>query len=153
MPNGTWLRSLRAMEKDKGVDYTALACHAQALTPYVREHLSRAAQGIEELYGQLPSAIVSDEDQRVHWETGRDAYVSRICEAIQHLGRALSAVGCTDAELEKILTCNEEANKVECDTSSDNPEEEVSEEEIDGSETVVMALPEKARTAVPVSGN
>lgn len=153
MPNGAWLRSLRAMEKDTGVDYTDLACRATVLTPYVRDHLSRAAQGIEELYAKLPSAIVSDEDQRAHWEEGREAYVSSICEAIQHLGKALAAVGCTDSELNKLLVCNGEANEVESDTSSDGREEDTSEEETDGSETVVMAVPWKVRATVPESGN
>lgn len=153
MTNGTWLRSLRAVEKDAGVDYTTLACHAVALTPYVREHLSRAAQGIEGVYNQLPSVVESEEGQRVRWEDGREAYVDRICEAIQHLGKALTALGCTDSELEKILLCKEDANEEESDTSSDAREEEATEEEIDGSETIVMALPEKVCTAVPESGN
>lgn len=153
MPNGTWLRSLRAMEKDNGVNYTELACQATVLTPYVREHLSRAAQGIEELYAKLPSALVDDAAQRAHWEDGREAYVSRICEAIQHLGKALAAVGCTDSALNKLLVCNEEANEEENDTSYDGREEDSSEEESDGGETVVIAVPWKVIATVPDPGN
>lgn len=141
------------MEKDTGVDYSMLACRAAVLTPYVREHLSRAAQEIEGLYNQLPSIVDPEDIQRTRWEDGRESYVDRICEAIQHLGKALTALGCADSELEKILLCKEDANQEEIDTSSDGREEEATGKEIDGGKTIVMTLPEKARTEIPESGN
>lgn len=105
--NGTWLHSVRAVEQGKGVDHRELACYAALLTPYVRDHLARAAQSIEELYTQLPSVVVGEDQQRAHWENGREAYISRLCEVLHHLGAALTAVGCTDDELKGLCGCEE----------------------------------------------
>jgi hypothetical protein len=95
------------VEQGKGVDHRELACYATALTPYVRDHLARAAQNIEELYAQLPSAVVGEEQQRGYWESGREAYITRLCEVLHHLGAALTAVGCTDDELKSMCGCEE----------------------------------------------
>lgn len=82
-----------------GVSHRDLACHASRLTPHARNHLARAAQEIEFLYSGLPADILSDQIQRIYWENGREAYVSRLAAVLHHLGSALTAVGCTDAEL------------------------------------------------------
>jgi hypothetical protein len=108
------------MERDKGVNHDHLARYASSLTPYVRDHLARAAQGIEELYAALPSDLTPEDEQRSAWEDGRAEYVDRICESIQHLGAALTAVGCTDDELKRIIVCEEVANEVKRDGVADS---------------------------------
>jgi hypothetical protein len=113
--NGTWLRDVRAKERDKGVNHKDLACYASSLTPYVRDHLARAAQGIEELYGQLPSVIIPDGAQRTFWEEGREDFISRVCEVLSHLGAALAAVGCTDNELKRACGCEEHVKEAKRD--------------------------------------
>lgn len=154
MPNGTWLRNLRAVERDKGVDYTTLACHASELTPYVREQLARAAQGVEEVYSQLPSAVLPEAEQRARWESSREEYVARICEAVQRLGVALTAVGCSDAELEKHIVCEEDANEVKRDietVSSEDGEDDTVDEGVDSESTVLMKVPVERRTDIQES--
>lgn len=99
MEYGTWLRTMRAQEKVAGVDHIAMACYASQLTPYVRTHLATALQDMEELYAQLPPVIALEEEQREHWENGRDAYIACIRGALDHIGAALNAVGCTDEQL------------------------------------------------------
>lgn len=156
MPNGTWLRDLRAVERDRGVDYMSLACNASELTPYVRDQLSLAAQGIEALYASLPSPLTPDGDQRSHWEGTREEYIARVCEAVQRLGAALAAVGCTDGEREKAAVCEEDANEEKRDTSpSSLSEGEVCtrDEESDREATVMTGLPVDTRTKVRESAN
>lgn len=156
MPNGTWIRAVRAGEKNRGVNYTTLACHASVLTPYVRDHLAYAAQGIEELYTQLPPAISEETEQRDHWENRRSEYVTRICKVVEHVGAALAALGCTDSELEKLVVCKDDANDMESDThptSSDAAEEYTDEEIVGSCKTITMELPGEGRTAVPETEN
>lgn len=151
VPDGTWLRAVRAEERDKGVDFRALACHASELTPYVRDQLSRAAQGIEELYASLPSPLTPDTQQREFWESGREEYVARVCEAVQRLGAALAAVGCTDNELAKAASCEEVVNEAKRDTSlvsSDDDESHVLDDECDREATILMELPSDTCTKV-----
>lgn len=156
MPNGTWLADTRAVEKDMGVDHNELACHASLLTPYIRDRLARAARALEELYGQLPSPLAPEGEQRGYWEGGREAYVGRICEVIQHLGSALSAVGCTDDEAERYLVCEETVNEAKRDNASsddDACESCAVEEETDRETTVFAASLVEVRTEVPEPTN
>lgn len=152
MAEGALLRKVRAGEKSRGVNYTTLACQASVLTPYVRDHLSHAAQAIEELYTQLPSPVTPDAAQRAHWEAERETYVARICEAVERLAAALTSMGCTDGEMEKLLACKEEANEKEIDTpsvASDITEEHTAEAESDSDEAVLAESLVEGRTTVP----
>lgn len=136
---GTWLRATRAKEREDGVDHVELACYASKLTPYIRDHMARALQDMEELYAQLPSAAVPEENQRDHWENGRQAYITRMRESLDHIGAALNAVGCTDEELDNVSQANEE--EIESDTpepaSESGDEVQVDEE---SQETTQIAL-------------
>lgn len=154
--NGTVLRTIRAGEKSKGVNYTTLACHASVLTPHVRDHLSRAARKIEELYNQLPSPVTPDVAQRSHWESQREAYVARICEVIEHVGATLTAMGCTDTEMEKLLGCEDGANETEIEIStapSESSEEHTPMEKSGSDKTVTVPLPVEGLKKVPNNGN
>lgn len=99
MTYGTWLSAARAEEKRLGVDHHEMACYASRLTPYVQNHLAVALRDLEQLYAELPSPIAEDVEQREYWEGTRREYVSRIRAALDHIGAALTAVGCTDEEL------------------------------------------------------
>lgn len=141
MSYGTWLRDLRAEERDAGVDHRDLACYASKLTPHVRDHLALAAQGIEELYTSLPAMITPDWAQRTYWEDSREVYLTRLTQALQHLGSALVAAGCTDAELNGLIS-GDAAGKNEASAStvvltlSEKPMDETSD---DGEETVTAS--------------
>lgn len=156
MSNGTVLRTIRAGEKSKGVNYTTLACQASVLTPYVRDQLSLAAQKIEELYTRLPSPVTPDVVQRSHWESQREVYVARVCEVIQYVGAALTSMGCTDSEMEKILGCTDQADETRIQDStgaSEDSEELTPVKESDSSKTVTVPLPVETNTENPEPGN
>lgn len=122
MEYGTWLHATRAQEKVDGVDHIAMACYASTLTPYIRDHLAPALQGLEDLYAQLPPVIATEESQREYWENGRDAYIAKIRAALDHIGAALNAVGCTDEQLAK-------AGQSVAETDDDGEAEPVGNEE------------------------
>jgi hypothetical protein len=100
---GTWLASIRASERDSGVDHRELACYASKLTPYVQGHMSEALHDLEKLYTQLPPTVAEESDQREAWEGLREEYVRTLRQALDHLAATLTAVGCTDAELGGVL--------------------------------------------------
>lgn len=137
MTFGTWLRTAREDEKDRGVDHYALACDAVRLTPYVRDHLARAAQGIEALYTQLPAAPVPESAQRAHWENGREAYIVRLREVLEHLAAALNAVGCTDRQLATYGHLPEVTPPVDFGLA-----EEEEAEDVDPEETITVSVPD-----------
>lgn len=142
MTHGTWLRTVRSREKSAGVDHRQFACYASTLTPHVRDHLARAAQGIEKLYGQLPAATVSEADQREHWTEGREAYIDSIRDVLGHLAAALTAVGCTDKQL-ALGDPGEEGIPAEVPEEPDGPD--------DAEEDVVAESDPEKTVAVPIS--
>lgn len=142
MQFGTWLRDARAQEKDRGISHRDLACDARKLTPYVQDRMARALQGLEELYAQLPSVAAPEEAQRAQWEEGRRAFIVRTREALDLLGATLTAVGCTEEELESILDDDpdpetDQEPAPDPDEPSGEPEERV---EPDVEETVQLPL-------------
>lgn len=99
MQFGTWLGVLRAEEAKDGVDHYELACYADKLTPYVRGHLADALgtlRGVDDLIPEFSS----EQELRGFWEDSRDEYIRKIRETLDHVGAALTAVGCTDKQLE-----------------------------------------------------
>lgn len=123
-----------------------MACYASKLTPYVQDHMARALQNMEELYAQLPSVALSEEDQREHWENGRGAYITRMRESLDHIGAALSAVGCTDKELDRVGQADETKN--ENDTPEPFDDVRVNEE---NQETTQIALSDISRAVAEKS--
>lgn len=100
---GTWLASIRASERDSGVNHRDLACNPSRLTPYVQGQMSTALYDLERLYAQLPPVVAEESEQREAWEQLRDDYVRTVRQALDHIGAALCAVGCTDGELRAVL--------------------------------------------------
>lgn len=96
---GTWLGAAREEEIKQGVDHYELACYPGKLTPYVGNHLDEADRLLTGVRGDLPDFPVEEQDQREYWEGGREAYIGRLREVLDHLGAALVAVGCTDKQL------------------------------------------------------
>lgn len=146
MPYGTWLEGVRSQERSRGVDYRHLACYASELTPYVRDQLARAALGLEEIYAHLPSLLVSDDAQREHWVAARDTYVNHVSAVVRHLGAALSAVGCTDAEFAQVIAGKETVKSAEVTGQSALPvaEEHTDDGAPDSEQTItVRVLAEK----------
>lgn len=143
MTHGTWLRTVRAQEKAQGVDHRRLACYATELTPHVRDHLARAAQEIENLYGRLPAGTVLEEDQRKHWTEGREDYIDSLRAVLGHLASALTAVGCTDKRLALGESGEDDVHaKVPEEPEGPDDAEEHAEAESDPEKTI----------AVPISG-
>jgi hypothetical protein len=105
------------------------------LTPYIRGHLAPALQDLEDLYAELPSLITDEGDQRRFWEETRPEYIRRVREAMNHIGAALTAVGCTDEDLEdpkpEVVDDAEEAEEADSEVSED-----------EGDETVLLPLPD-----------
>lgn len=99
MQFGTWLKDVRAQERDRGVDHFDLACNASRLTPYIKDNLALFLRDLEFLYLELPTERMSEADQREYWEEHRDEYVRRLRIALNRLAATLTAVGCTDQEL------------------------------------------------------
>lgn len=141
---GTWLRSVRARERDKGTPYRDLATYPEKLTPYVQEELAQAAQVVETLYVKLPRATDPVGDQRAQWEQGREEFIATVRTALDHLGAALSAVGCTDAELSAAL------RTTDTEEPSESPEsgEENPDHESDSEKTVPVSLSDIRRAGV-----
>jgi hypothetical protein len=106
----SWLHTVRAQERDGGVDYRNLACYPDKLTDYIQDHMSTALQGLEELYAELPSKVAKDDEQREAWITQRESFIIRTRAALDHLAAALSAVGCTDEELSGSTKGREESD-------------------------------------------
>lgn len=100
---GTWLQSARARERESGVDHRELACYAGKLTPYVQDQMSRALHDLEKLYIRIPPTALHESNQRLLWESLRTDFVRDIRGALDHIGAVLTAVGCTEEELEDIL--------------------------------------------------
>lgn len=140
---GTWLSDARASEKDKGVNHRELACYGSKLTPYVQNQLAPALQDMETLYAALPSVTEDEEKQRAFWEDFRPEYVQRIRVALDSIGAALTAVGCTEDELASAVP-----DATEPDASSETPEGEDQEPKND--ETVLLDVVE-VRQAVEAS--
>jgi hypothetical protein len=99
---GTWLRSVRAREREAGVDHRELACYASKLTPYIQDNLSEALHRLEKLYIQIPATAFTEQIQRERWEKLRPGYVRDVREALDFLAATLTAVGCTEDELESV---------------------------------------------------
>ena len=99
---GTWLRAARARGREAGVDYTELACYPDKLTLYMRDQMSLALQTMEELYCRLPSTTEDEPSQRETWENLRGDFVAHMRESLDLLGAVLTAVGCTEEELEAV---------------------------------------------------
>jgi hypothetical protein len=134
---------VRDREKASGVDHRDLACYASRLTPHVRDHLAHAAQEIEKLYGQLPSAASFESQQREHWEEGREDYIESIRSVLGHLASALTAVGCTDEQ----LALGESGEDPEPAPLPDEPDEPETDEQLDAPDSD----PEKT-IGIPFSG-
>lgn len=112
MQYGTWLTTLRAEEATEGVDHYEMACYADRLTSYVRDHLHAAVDGLTAAdYGIPETSLTPDDELREHWETTRSEYIQQLREALGHIGAALTAVGCTDKQLELAGTKPDESEK------------------------------------------
>lgn len=107
MQFGTWLSALRGQESIDGVDHYELACYASKLTPYVRGNLDDALGLLASVSDDIPDGV-SDDDLRAYWEENRSAYIRKIREVLDHIGAALTAVGCTDKQLELAAKSDEE---------------------------------------------
>lgn len=135
---GTWLRVARAQERDSGVDFRELACYASKLTPHIQDHLAPALQDLELLYAELPPTVSAEEEQREFWESYRSEYIRRIRGALDHIGAALVAVGCTDEEL--LADPEPDPDPEDEDGEPSDPEESEGEEG-GPEETVSLPLP------------
>lgn len=100
---GTWLRAARARERETGVDHRELACYAGKLTPYVQDQMSQALHDLEKLYIRIPPTALHESNQRMLWESLRTEFVHDIRIALDRIAAVLTAVGCTEEELEAIL--------------------------------------------------
>ena len=100
---GTWLATVRASERDSGVNHRELACYPSKLTPYVQGHMSEALHSMEKLYAQLPPVLLDEDEQREAWEGRREEFIRAMREALDHIAATLSAVGCTDSLLSTVL--------------------------------------------------
>lgn len=96
---GTWLRDIRAKEREAGVNHRDLASRPAELTSYVQDHLSQALRKLELMYTQIPPAPIPEDRLRIRWESFRGRYIRDIRYALDHIGAALTAVGCTEEEL------------------------------------------------------
>jgi hypothetical protein len=147
---GTWLKDVRAQERDRGVDHYELACNASLLTPYIKDNLSLALRDLELLYTKLPTGLMSDDEQRAHWEESRDTYVVQVRDALERIAATLTAVGCTEKELASISDDRESPDDV--------PQEPARDEEGDGegddeeAETVLLAVRELREKAADGEG-
>jgi len=97
---GSFLRSARTREREAGIDHRELACYAGKLTPYVQSNLSNALLTLETLYTRIPSTVISEQQQRELWEQLRSVYIQDIRSALDRIAAVLTAVGCTEEELE-----------------------------------------------------
>lgn len=134
---GTWLRSVRARQQDEGVDHRDLATYASKLTPFVRDELSTALHALESLYIRIPPEVLSDENQRERWLDLRSEYIREMRSALDHLGAALTVVGCTDEELGNALDSEEESDEAPESGPDEEAEEEVSASDV----TVQIPVP------------
>jgi hypothetical protein len=143
---GTWLKDVRAQEKTQGVDHRELACYASLLTARVQDELSRALRGLELLYIRIPAVALHEDFQRDRWENYRTEYIREIREALDHIGAALAAVGCTDEELAGAhqTQCSAEDEEEPEEPTDESSEEDSSDGIADNEETVkfpVVVLP------------
>ncbi len=97
---GAWLAPLRADEVAAGVDHYELACHPADLTQHIRSHLDAAALALGDGRSGVPEPFLAEDDQRASWEEFRTSFIEHMAVLLDHVGHALNAVGCTDAELD-----------------------------------------------------
>lgn len=99
---GTWLRDVRAEEREAGVNHRDLACRPAELTSYVQDQMCEALSRMERLYIRIPPAPLDESHLREKWEDFREPYIYELRKALDHIGAALTAVGCTEDELASI---------------------------------------------------
>lgn len=119
---GTWLRDVRAQERDRGVDHYELACHASRLTPYIKDNMSQALRDLERLWMRLPTELMGEDEQRLFWEEYRAEYIRQVQGALVRFAASLTAVGCTEEELALAFDGASEKTE-ESDTGEGNPKE------------------------------
>lgn len=140
---GTWLASIRARERDSGVNHRDLACNPSKLTPYVQGQLGTALHELEKLYATLPPVVTEEDEQREAWEELRDGYILTVREALDRIGATLTAVGCTDRELSTLLDPEPEP-----EPAAEEPEPECVTEK-DDSDTPRGAMDETTEMPIP----
>lgn len=133
---GTWLRTCRAKEREAGVDHRQLACHPAELSTYEQHNLSKALHLMEKLYIRIPPSAFSDSRLRERWEGFRSEYIRELRVALDCIGAALTAVGCTEEELEAAGR-PVKASVPDAEEDTENPG---SEEKVETEETVVLPL-------------
>lgn len=107
----TWLTRLRKAEAASGVDHTELVCHPEDLTGYAQRHLDEAIRLLTRAEVEMPASGMTDAEQRALWVAARRTIVSQVVDAIDAAGKALAALGCTDAELDALRDHGKETVK------------------------------------------
>jgi hypothetical protein len=96
-----WLVTQRKHQMDNhGVDHVDLVSNADKLTGYTGARIVKARNSLEDARLIIPLTWEPETVQREIWEKDRDAFVKNLVECLFSVGSVLTAVGCTDAELQ-----------------------------------------------------
>lgn len=107
MQTGTWLRWVRSKEKQEGLDHHELVCDPYKLTVRTRKKILQAMNHVHRALALVPLPMEEDAQQRRIWEENRQAYVRELALCAEGIAAALTAVACTDREIEKVLESTE----------------------------------------------
>lgn len=96
-----WLEGQRTYQAETfNVDYGHMASDVDALTAYVTMNLNAAFLELAETQQEVPWKPWAKTEKRAEvWETGRDKVVGELVDVLMFVGNVLTAVGCSDEEL------------------------------------------------------